>query len=63
MKGRYKDMTYKEFHDNLIGEATDRQIAVLQEVAFMKYESVHGYRPKRKEEKRIAYSMLYEKLK
>lgn len=56
-------MTYKEFHDMLKWWLTEWQIAIIQEFAFQNYEDAHGCRPKRKEEKQIAYGFIIDFLR
>ena len=56
-------MTYEKFHDTLIGQLTERQIRTMQRIAFQNYEDTHGYRPKRKEEKMLAYDFLIDYLR
>ena len=56
-------MTYEKFHDRLIGQLTERQIRTMQRIAFQNYEDAHGYRPKRKEEKMLAYDFLIDYLR
>lgn len=56
-------MTYKEFHDILIGFLTELQITVIQEFAFQNYEDTHSTRPKRKTEKQLAYDFIIDFLR
>ena len=56
-------MTYKKYHDRLIGLLTERQITIIQEIAFQNYEDTHGCRPKRKGEKQIAYEFIIDFLR
>lgn len=53
-------MTYKEFHNVLKGMLTEEQIKVIQEFAFQNYEDAHDSRPKRKEQKQIAYGFIID---
>lgn len=53
-------MTYKEFHDILKWSLTENQIAIIQEFAFQNYEDSHGCKPKRKEEKQLAYDFTID---
>lgn len=48
-------MTYKKFHDILVGSLTENQIAIIQDFAFQNYEDAHGHRPDQKTEKQMAY--------
>jgi len=56
-------MTYKKFHDRLIGILTEEQITTMQKFAFQNYEDAHGYRPIRKEQKQIAYDFIIDFLR
>lgn len=56
-------MTYEEFHNLLRGLLTKREIAVIQECAFQNYEDAHNHRPKRKEQKQMAYSFIIDFLR
>ncbi len=56
-------MTYKEFHDRLIGILTEEQITTMQKLAFTNYEDAHSYRPIRKEQKQIAYDFIIDFLR
>lgn len=53
-------MTYKKFHDMFRLYLTEAQITAIQESAFQNYEDAHGYRPKRKEEKQLAYDFAVD---
>lgn len=53
-------MTYKKFHDILKQFMTEREIAIIQEFAFQNYEDAHGYRPKQKMQKMIAYDFIID---
>ena len=63
MKGWYKDMTYKKFHDKLIRMLTEKQIAVIQAIAFQNYKDAHGYMPESKGEKQLAYDFIIDFLR
>ncbi len=56
-------MTYKKFHEKLIGTLTENQISIMQKIAFTNYEDAHGYRPIRKEQKQIAYDFIIDFLR
>lgn len=56
-------MTYKQFHDRLKWSLTEHQIAVIQEYAFQNYEDAHGRKPKKKEEKQMAYGFTVDFLR
>ena len=62
-KGRYKDMTYKQFHDRLKWSLTEHQIAAIQEYAFQNYEDAHGRKPEKKEERQMAYGFTVDFLR
>lgn len=53
-------MTYGKLHGILRGLLTESQIQTVQELAFQNYEDAHGYRPKRKEEKQLAYDFIID---
>lgn len=53
-------MTHKKFHDMLRLYLTEAQITAIQELAFQNYEDAHDYRPKRKEEKQLAYDFAID---
>lgn len=55
-----KVMTYREFHDILKRHLTELQITTIQKVAFKNYEDAHGYKPKRKEQKQLAYDFMID---
>lgn len=42
---------------------TEKEIAVIQESAFQNYEDTHGYRPRRKNQKHIAYDFMIDFLR
>ncbi len=56
-------MTYKKFHDRLIGILTEEQITTMQKLAFTNYEDAHGYRPVQKGQKQIAYDFIIDFLR